>query len=203
MSDLVITGVIDGPLSGGTPKAIELFVTTDIADLSLYGVELVSNDGNTTGAVETYFSGSATAGQYLYVATEAVEFQNVFGFAPTFTTGDANHNGDDDFYIYFDADGKAGAGAATLIDVWGGSDGLDNTGTDYDILDSWAYRNDGAGPNTTFTTSEWTIASVDSLDGLDAAGVNAAVPFGTYAIPEPSAALLGGLGLLALLRRRR
>ena len=119
----------------------------------------------------------------------------VLGFAPDFTTGDVNHNGDDDFYIYGPGD--------TLIDVWGGSDGLDNTGEAYEILDSWAYRNDLQGPNTTFTTSEWTIAPVNSLDGLDASGTAAAIPLGTYTpVPEPSAALLGGLGVLALLRRR-
>lgn len=197
-AQLILTGVIDGPLSGGTPKAIELYVTSDIADLSLYGVELVSNAGSSTGAIETFFSGSATAGQFLYVATEAVEFENVFGFAPNFLTNDVNHNGDDDFYIY-------GPGN-TLLDVWGGSDGLDNTGESYDILDSWAYRLDGTGPSTVFEASEWTIAPVDSLDGLDAAGVASTVPFGTYQVPEPStyAAIAGVMTLgLAILRRRR
>ena len=29
---MVITGVVDGPLSGGTPKAIELYVLSDIPD---------------------------------------------------------------------------------------------------------------------------------------------------------------------------
>ena len=34
-SDLLITGVIDGPLSGGVPKAIELYAATDIPNLSV------------------------------------------------------------------------------------------------------------------------------------------------------------------------
>ena len=119
-AQLILTGIVDGPLSGGTPKAIELYVTSDIADLSLYGVELVSHAGSSAGTAETFFSGSATAGQFIYVASEAVEFENVFGFAPNFTTNDVNHNGDDDFYIY-------GPGN-TLLDVWGGSNGLDNSG---------------------------------------------------------------------------
>lgn len=193
---LILTGLIDGSLAGGAPKAIELYVTSDIPDLSLYGVELVSNAGSSGGATETDFSGSATAGSYLYVATEAPLFTSVFGVAPDFVSGDVNHNGDDDFYIY----GPGGV----LIDLWSGSDGVDNTGTESDILDTWAYRNNGAGPNTTFTASEWTIAAINALDGLDAAGLDAAVPFGTYAsVPEPSAALLGAIGALALLRRRR
>ncbi len=32
-NDLVITGVIDATLSGGPPKAFELFVVNDIPDL--------------------------------------------------------------------------------------------------------------------------------------------------------------------------
>ena len=32
MSDLMITGVVDGSLSGGLPKAIQLFAVNDIAD---------------------------------------------------------------------------------------------------------------------------------------------------------------------------
>ncbi|MFK7851004.1 MAG: hypothetical protein AB8D78_08510 [Akkermansiaceae bacterium] len=198
---LILTGLVDGPASGGLPKAIELYVTADIADLSQYGVELTSNAGSTANAPETSFSGNAVAGDFIYVATEAPEFTAAFGFAPTFITNDVNHNGDDDFYIY-------GPGN-TLIDVWGGSDGVDNTGTVSDILDSWAYRNDANGPNTTFTASEWTIAATNSLDGLSPSQTGAAVPFGTYSagsaavIPEPSTALLGALSCLLLFRRRR
>ena len=33
-SQLIIAGVIDGPLSGGTPKAMEIYVQSNIADLS-------------------------------------------------------------------------------------------------------------------------------------------------------------------------
>ena len=43
MSDLKITGVIDGDLLGGQPKAIELTVINDIADLGIYGVGAANN----------------------------------------------------------------------------------------------------------------------------------------------------------------
>ena len=36
-SDLVISGVVDASLTGGLPKAVELYVVNDIADLSVYG----------------------------------------------------------------------------------------------------------------------------------------------------------------------
>ena len=65
-AQLLITGVFDGPLSGGTPKGIELYATGDIADLSAYGVGTANNGGGTDGS-EFTLSGSASAGDYIYV----------------------------------------------------------------------------------------------------------------------------------------
>ena len=42
-NSMVITGAYDGPLSGGTPKGIELYVLQDISDLSLYGISSITN----------------------------------------------------------------------------------------------------------------------------------------------------------------
>jgi hypothetical protein len=144
---------------------------------------------------------SLTAGSFYYVATESPLFASVFGFAPNFVNGEANHNGDDDYYLY-----KNG----TLHDVWSASPALDNSGTATDILDSWAYRNNNVGPSTTFNAADWFIAPIDSLDGLSAAAVNAAVPFGTYsftAVPEPTSLFgsvaLGMVGVVQYRRRRR
>ena len=58
---LLISGVFDGPLSGGTPKGVELFATADIADLSSYAIGSANNGGGTDGA-EFVLSGSASAG---------------------------------------------------------------------------------------------------------------------------------------------
>jgi plastocyanin len=44
-TDLLISGVFDGPLPGGQPKGIELYVINDIADLSVYGVGSANNGG--------------------------------------------------------------------------------------------------------------------------------------------------------------
>lgn len=198
-ADLILTSVVDGTLSGGTPKILEFFATDNIPNLGIYGIELVSNAGSSAGAVETAFTGSLSAGDFYYVSTEAVNSAAVLGFAPDLITGDANHNGDDDFYLYENG---------LLVDVWSGSDGTDNTGTATDILDSYSYRVSNTGPNTTFTLTEWTIADPNTLDGLDAAGIAAEIPFGTFtaplAVPEPSSlALLGLIGLAGVVRRRK
>ena len=36
---MILTGVLDGPLPGGLPKAIEIYVINDIPDISTYGIE--------------------------------------------------------------------------------------------------------------------------------------------------------------------
>lgn len=171
---MIITGIYDGPLTGGTPKGIELYVFKDIADLSLFGVSSVSNGGGSTaGNVEYSFpSGSVTAGTFIYVATESPEFTNFFGFAPTYTTGTVAINGDDSIELYENGQ---------IIDVYGDVN-ADFSGEDYDYLDGWAYRKANSQPGgTTFTVSEWTYSGVDALDG-ETTNATATTPFpaGTF-----------------------
>ena len=42
-SKLIISGVVDGPLSGGLPKAVELYAIDSIADLSSYAIGSANN----------------------------------------------------------------------------------------------------------------------------------------------------------------
>ncbi|MGH8948210.1 MAG: hypothetical protein ACRDXF_05055, partial [Acidimicrobiia bacterium] len=69
--DLVITGVVDGPLTGGLPKAVELYVVNDIPDLSIYGMGSANNGGDTDGQEFAFSAVPAVAGDFIYVATEA------------------------------------------------------------------------------------------------------------------------------------
>ena len=78
-NDIVISGVIDGPLSGGVPKAVELYVINDISDLSEYGIGTANNGGGTDGEEFTFPAVSASAGSYIYVASEIDGFTAFFG----------------------------------------------------------------------------------------------------------------------------
>ena len=155
MSNLVISGVIDGPLPGGTPKAIEFYVLNDIPDLSIYGVGSANNGGGTDGQ-EFTFSGSATAGEYIYLATETTEFNNFFGFNPDYTHSAANINGDDAIELFLNG---------SVVDTFGEIN-LDGTGQPWEYLDGWAYRNNGTGPDgTSFEINNWSFSNPNALDG--------------------------------------
>jgi hypothetical protein len=177
-NSMVITGVYDGPLSGGTPKGVELFVLTEIpaGDLSLYGVSSVSNGGGSTaGNVEFSFpsNGSAiAAGTFIYVSTESTNFTTFFGMAPDYTTGVVAINGDDSIELYE---------SGQIIDVYGDVNN-DFSGEAYDYLDGWAYRNSNTGPEgTTFTPGNWSYSGTNALDGEpDNASATTPFPIGTY-----------------------
>lgn len=173
-NSLVITGAYDGPLSGGTPKGVELYVLKDIADLSLFGLSSVTNGkGSSDGDVEFSFPADAvTAGTFIYVSTEETNFTTFFGIAPTYTTGVVSINGDDSIELYENGQ---------IIDVFGDVD-TDGSGETWDYLDGWAYRKSNTGPEgTTFTSSNWTYSGIDVFDG-EAQNSTAATPFpiGTY-----------------------
>ena len=171
-SDLIITGVIDGPLSGGLPKAVELKACADIADLSIYGLGCANNGGGTDGEEFTFPADSASEGDFIYVAYEATGFASFLGFAPDYLDNVANHNGDDAFELFMNGG---------VVDVFGDIN-TDGTGTAWECMDGWAYRVGGTGPDgTTFVLANWTFSGPNALDG-ETSNATAATPFpiGTY-----------------------
>lgn len=174
--DLVISGIIDGPLPGGTPKGLELYVVNNIADLSIYGLESSTNGAAASGEEFTFPVVSATAGDFIYVATEAPNFTQYLGVAPDYVDGVLGVNGDDPVILY-----KNGV----IEDIIGTF--TDGTGESWEYLDGWAYRVDGQGPSATYSASEWTFSGPNAIDGCDLgddsgtnAGCGSVFPIGTY-----------------------
>jgi len=196
---LIITGVVDGGLSGGTPKAIELY-SNGTTDLSQYAIGSANNGGGTDGA-EFTLSGTASDGEYIYISSEATNFEAFFGFATDFTTGAAGINGDDAIELFFDSTGDF-TGGEVVVDIFGDIN-VDGNGEVWEYMDGWAYRVDETGPDgSTFVSSNFTYSGANALDGITSNDV-AGVPFGTFVIPEPASLALIGLGGLAMLGRGR
>ena len=164
---MVITGIVDGPLPGGTPKAIELYVLSDIPDLSIFGFGSANNGGGSDGQEFTFDAVSATAGQFIYVASEDVEFANFFGFAPDYTHSAASINGDDAIELFENGN---------VIDTFGEIN-VDGTDQAWEYLDGWAKRHNSTGPDgVVFDLANWSLSGINALDG-ETSNATAVLPF--------------------------
>jgi len=160
-AQLVLTGVIDGPLTGGVPKAVEVTVCGDVEDLSIFGIGSANNGGGTDGVEWIFPAVAASAGDVLFVASEDAEFTNFFGFAPDFVVDNfaVSINGDDAVEL-FDVSGVD----PVVIDVFGDID-VDGNGTPWEYQDGWAKRNTQTGPDgDTFMLDSWSFSGPDALD---------------------------------------
>lgn len=175
---LLITSVFDGPLTGGIPKGVELYVTADIADLSAYGIGSANNGGGTDGEEFTFPAVSATAGTYIYVSFEETGFTSYFGFAPDFTSGALSINGDDAIELFE---------SGVVIDTFG-EPTVDGSGQAWDYLDGWASRNPGTAASAVFDATAWTFSGANALDGETSNATAAApIPIATYGNVTPPA----------------
>ncbi|MFC1887732.1 PKD domain-containing protein, partial [Candidatus Cloacimonadota bacterium] len=167
---LLITGIIDGPFTGGIPKAIELYALADIADLSIYGLGAANNGGGSDGEEFTFPADAVTGGEFIYVATEDVAFNTWFGFAPDYIDGNApNINGDDAVELFMNG---------LVVDIFGDIN-VDGTGQPWEYLDGWVYRMPYTGPDgDTFVLGNWTYSGINALDG-EVDNATAAIPFPT------------------------
>ena len=182
-TNLIISGVIDGPLTGGVPKAVELYVLNDITDLSTYGMGSANNGGGTDGQEFTFPAVAVTAGTYVYVASESTGFTSFLGFSPDYTSGALAINGDDAVELFQNG---------VVVDTFGDIN-VDGTGQPWEYMDGWAYRNDGSTPNGgAFNTAAWTFSGPNSLDG-ETTNATATNPFPVASFAgssNPSSALV-------------
>ncbi len=171
---LVLTGVFDGPLPGGQPKGVELYVLETVPDLSAWGLGSANNGQGSDGQEYTFPADSVAAGTYLWVTLDAAAFESFFGFPPTYvdSMGAVAVNGDDAIELFHDGE---------VVDVFGDIH-TDGSGQPWEYLDSWAYRVDGTGPDgETFVLGNWIFGGPNLFDGT-ATNSEAAnpMPIGTW-----------------------
>ncbi|MGB3800296.1 MAG: ExeM/NucH family extracellular endonuclease [Lewinella sp.] len=165
---VLITGLLDGTLTGATPRAVELYVSGTV-DLSGYTLQRYAN--GSTEPTDISLEGTYT-NSFVYIVNDAdtftASFGNGAGFANTITSGTVSGNGNDAFALTIDGN---------VIDVVGGAIGgpADNI-----YQDSYLYRKGGTTSNGSWNPDDWTIPGNDLLDDLTAEEIGNQVPFGTY-----------------------
>ena len=174
-AEVIITSILDGTLTGGCPKAIELFVTgtENLGDYEIWRSLNGAPFGSGTGARSTMSGTFSNTFVYLVKTDHAGIFVDVFGdegiFAHVVLLGIISGNGNDGFQI------RDRTAYSVIDQVW-----EENAEDSY--RDSYWYRRHGTGPDGGWDLSSWETPGNDALDGLDEAGLQAAVPFGTYAV---------------------
>ena len=164
----IITGILDGTLTGGTPKGIELYIQGSV-DLSDYQLWKSANGAPFTsaGALSGVY-----ADEFVYLTVNATDFASVFGssgdFGNVIVNSSVDGNGNDGFQL------RASDGVTIIDQVWEA-----NASDIYQ--DSYLYRLDGTGPDGGWDQLNWMIPGNNTLDGMNASQIETAVPFGTYA----------------------
>lgn len=164
----------------GRVRAIQLYVSEDIPDLGIYGVEIASNGAAPDpNDIDFMFpSGeSASAGDHILVIRDAdvadaeLFFGDCYAGFVTFESGEITQNGDDALLLY-----KNGIAVETF-----GEPGVDGTDTYWEYTDSWAYKlngewiyagpnciEDGGGETNTTTTCKYPFCAPLQLQGVSA-----------------------------------
>ena len=175
-SALIITAVFDGPLLGGQPKGIELYVREAVPDLSVYGLRAVNKPDEAVAAPEWLFPAgySATAGTFLYVVNQRPKFLEYTGLSTDFGTVAMSINGDDAILLYRDS---------IVVNRFGELAEAGGTPS-WSYLDGYAYRRQGsAGSGSEFAAREFEFSGAGALSSCSEATNSTCdntIPFGSY-----------------------
>lgn len=151
---MILSGLFDGDLG---PKAIEVYITKDIADLSAYGLGISNNGAGSPGVQYNFPAVSASAGTFLYLTNDNAAFNTYFGFSANYEDAFVNMDGNDSIELFLNSD---------VIDVFGDPN-VNGVGNVWEYTDSWAYRiSQTPSLTVSFIASDWNIAAIDENDGV-------------------------------------
>ncbi len=163
---LIISEVVDGDRSGGTPKWIEITNTGSSPYQFPAGGVIVQVNAATDRTVDVDLTGVIIAAGDSYVicgtgSSGQAIFEDTYGFSADLYSGNITGNGNDRYILTDAADGS------NLIDIYGTLDS-DNTSlpSPWSYADAVALRIPAAssGNSGTFNPAEWTITSLDAPD---------------------------------------
>ena len=158
---LVLRGVIDFDLpSGGVSgKAIHLFASKNISNLSIYGIGVANNGGGSDGEEFTFPAVNIAYGTHILLALDtaamAAYFDSCFLFFDTVLVANSmiSHNGDDAIELYENG---------LVIEVFGDPN-VDGTGEPWEYKDSWAFKD--VNGTVSFSGHDWIVGPVNCTDG--------------------------------------
>lgn len=154
-NQLTIVGVVDGPLAGGLPKAVELRVDTPINDLSECGIGIAVNGKAEVSQSFKFGEKSADIGTYVTVSMESAGFEEFFDISPDYVYGGLSINGDDGIHVFCNGE---------TVDTFGVL-GEDGSGTAWEYKDGWASFHDGGHDGPDFDVANWQFSGPGALNG--------------------------------------
>ena len=161
VNDLTLQGIIDFDLisAGYTGKAIHLVANNYIPDLSIYGIGVANNASGGDGQEYSFPQMAMNAGDHLLLARDSSAMSIYFDVC--FTEFDyvlpasnaISQNGNDAIELFKDS---------IVIETFGDIN-VDGTGTGWEYLDSWAYKD----PSGSITLeSDFNIENITIHDAL-------------------------------------
>lgn len=159
---MLITAVVDGPISANHPRGVEIFALKDIADLSKYGLGTADDGLGSDGEEYTFPAVSLSAGQFITITSTPVAFNTYFGFSADFVDSTSSgiqaldFDGNDAVELFSNGE---------LIDRFGQPD-VDGSGQAWAYAEGWAYRRSYEDPNDgTFLGSRWFFSGASANIG--------------------------------------
>ncbi|MDC3230587.1 hypothetical protein OBB01_04675, partial [Bacteroidota bacterium] len=156
-----LQGIMDFtvPAGGSSGKAIHLVATGNILDLSDYGIGVANNGGGTDGQEYTFPSISVSLGDHILLARDTSAMSSYFDICYSqfdiilLAPSAISQNGDDAIELFH---------YGNVVETFGDIN-VDGTGTPWDYLDSWAYK-DASGTITFDSTNYWIFGGVNCTD---------------------------------------
>jgi hypothetical protein len=165
---LIISEVVDGTLSGGCPKWIEI-TNTGLNDFTFIEGGIIVQDGKSTDrTIDVDLAGhSIRAGECFVVCSNhggtcTGAFPIIYQIEADLYTNVLFGDGDDRYLITDTADGS------NILDIYG-EFGVDGTGTAWEYTEGFSYRQPEwcGGAGMSFDPIEWHLAGPGSLQGSD------------------------------------